>query len=215
MGVQRREVLRLMAGAAISAAATRVKGFGYQGAEPIQMPTYVILNGTFGLWFKTDRLLCFLPDNAGHKYRLDKNDLTTTGPRSLTLESVQGSGIKAPSLYQAGPNMYTPGSDGFAFDPTMPNHLEIELKYPKEIYAHRLLDIQFSQRSTKKPPKNRIAGALILEYESGPPPTIPRLPGYIPDQRRGYYQVLVAAYNPDLNIDPLCHARMAWSALTS
>lgn len=216
MTTGRRDVLKMMAGAALYAAASPLKSLGSpRPAPPAPLPTYVILNGIFGLRFRDSDLLCFLPEVTGHNYRIDEyDDLCSPGPHPMSLTG-PASTYHPLFYYVAAGNVYVPGSDGFQFDPSAPNRLELSLPYPIQIYAHRLLDIDVSTAPGRTSKKKRVAGALVLEYAAGPPPNIPQISHYVPDGRTGYYQVLVAAYNPDTTMNPLNHARQSWSSMAA
>ncbi|HEY4933112.1 MAG TPA: hypothetical protein VII23_16220 [Terriglobales bacterium] len=227
MTTGRRELLQMMAGAALYAATNHINGFATEPgkaigkrADAIPLVTDVILNGTFGLVFSKSGLTYFSPKVDDHQYRLDNYDLGKMGVSSLNL-NVAGS---APGTRTAGSYddllgfYYSPNDDKFYYNKNVIPKVQLTLPFPTQIYPHRLLGISINRIATIPAAIaiNGRAGALVLRYEvtSGAPfaPTVDEIRNYKASIVNNHYQILVTA-SATTNMSSDEHARMAWTAL--
>lgn len=231
MSTGRRDVLKMMAGAALYSAAHGInslaaeqKANGAAHADAPPVATDVILNGTFGLLFSKMNLICFAPTVAGHKYRIDEyaldNNVAVPDPTKLSLKVADGQpGHVKPSDYpELEGNYYSPDADHFSYNPSVVPHVYITLPFPQKIFPHRLLIATLATGNPNVPfaTRNSLAGAFVLRYEGvagSDPPTIDGIHGYKATKGlNNNYQVLITA-SSSLNMSAEMHARAAWQAL--
>ena len=223
MSPGRRDVLRVIAGATMYAAAGSLRGSSQEASRKpptdgagTQYPTNVVLNGSFGLEF-ADTLICFLPLIGGHVYSIDNYPLNTDPNYNLELKGIKPQGKTSLFEYQAYGLVYLPEGRGFPYDPTVVPHVKLSLPYPAEIYPHRLFNIGV-RTGVNSVIEGPFAGALVLSYPPGDAPSIQGIQGYNATLvNNQYYKVAIRAYNPTPGptMTPDSHAHMSWAGLST
>lgn len=219
MTTGRRDVLKMMAGAALSTVAahdSKLSGQCKSGTPiPCQKPggTIFIINGNFILGFRASDMVLLAPRTNHHEYHL--GNCTLSDPTSNLTLVVTDSGPMTIEDYGLTRTALILDYVDNKFDSGKTPAVSIVLPYPKNIYAHRLLDIAFDAKPTPVL-LNGISGALALEYDVGAAPTITSLSGFAPVCSNGGYIVFfTAGPNAQALGEPSVHAKDAWKGLKS
>lgn len=243
MNTGRRNVIKMMAGAALYSA---IRGNADVCSIPCSsgcpgVPVLVTINGSFILEFRKDDMLLVAPTVQDHLYylqyvpqgptadqckapkpplNLSNVDLAPSIPgkaRSLRLTNVLGSKRRNIGSYQ-GLRTHVLAFDAVAtqFDTDTPGSVQVTLPYPNEIWAHRLMDVAFETPAAIL--RRGVAAALVLKYMPDPKTYKPTT--FDNDNNKPYLSSCASLPYYLFNFlfgaddDSAGHARMAWQGVT-